>query len=401
MKNSKYLMLFSFLIVAGSVLLVGGTMPYYLLYIYLFLFLIPLIHMIINYRGIKGSVNVPKGALFIGDIVEVFYTLENRSLLRIPYAEINSKLAKKLSGRNYPIVILSLNKKESYSHKEKIVLKRRGFYQLGEIEITLKDVFRFYAFKKRVGYDISLLIYPEIIKLSTFKITASQQMGDLLVQNSTFQDKSRIASLRDYQEGDSIKAIHWKLSAKKDTPIIKNFENRVDTNALIYIDNYKELFINDVDRRLEDKSVDVALSIIDYCLSNNIQVVLSTQNKNTHIELMGEQKTDFKPFLDVLARFTGNGSRNIISFLEPLIQKVSRGTTFLIITPNLDKSIGSIAIDLKTKNLNPLIIGISDKENKTGNILPDVERRLKQEGIPVYIIDYLTSVKDTLEVYHG
>ena len=53
------------------------------------------------------------------------------------------------------------------------------------------------------------------------------------------------------------------------------------------------------------------------------------------------------------------------------------------------------------KNLNPLFVVITDMENKTGYIDPLIQKRIKQEGIPMYIIDYRTNIKETLEVYHG
>ena len=65
----------------------------------------------------------------------------------------------------------------------------------------------FSPLKRKSQYHF-LLIYPEIIGLTTFKISTSQQAGDLLIRDSSFQDKSRIYSLREYLEGDSIKSIH-------------------------------------------------------------------------------------------------------------------------------------------------------------------------------------------------
>ena len=89
---------------------------------------------------------------------------------------------------------------------------------MGEIDLTIKDAFGFFSIKKKISSTTSLLIYPEIIGLTTFKISTSQQAGDLLIRDSSFQDKSRIYSLREYLEGDSIKSIHWRLTARKTLP---------------------------------------------------------------------------------------------------------------------------------------------------------------------------------------
>ncbi|WP_195837916.1 DUF58 domain-containing protein [Tissierella pigra] len=349
----------------------------------------------------KGSIEIPRESLFTGEVININYQVENNSILPIPYLEIQSNISKQLTGTNSPKVTLALEKKESYNSGESVVLKRRGYYQFGEIEVTVEDVFGFYSFTKKITTPASLLVYPETIILSTFKITASHQSGELLVQTSDFQDKSRIASLREYKEGDSVKAIHWKLSAKKDIPIIKDYENRGDTNVIIFLDNESKLFKGDIDRRLEDKSVDAALSIVNYCLSQNIEVNLETQNNQTQIELKGQQTSDLKPFLETLARFRGNGALEFKSILMSKVETLNKGSTVIIITPNLDKTMGAQGIQLKMKNLNPLFITITDLGNKTGYIDQMVMKRLKQEGISTYILDYNTSIKEVLEVYHG
>ena len=222
-----------------------------------------------------------------------------------------------------------------------------------------------------------------------------------LVHNSFFEDKSRVTSIREYREGDSVKSIHWKLSAKKDFPIIKNYENSGDTHAIIFIDNEVKLFKDDVDRRLEDKAVDTALSIVNYCLNQNIEINLKTQNAAEYIDIKGKQNSDLKPFLEALARFKGNGALQFDSIIMPKVEMLKRGATVIIITPNLDKSMGAHGIYMKMKNLNPLFIVITDIDNKTGYIDSLIQKRLKQEGIPMYIIDYRTNIKETLEVFHG
>lgn len=382
-------------------LLVGGTMPYFLLYILLLILILPLIHILITLKGLKGSVKVPEKSLFTGDSVEISYSIKNNSIFGIAYLEIQSDISKKLTGIDSPSVALSLKKGGSFSNRETIHLKRRGYYELGEMKVTIRDVFGFYSFTKKISGQTSLLVYPETINLSTFKITTSQQLGELLIKDSVFQDKSRITSLREYIEGDSVKDIHWRLSAKRDNLIVKDYENRGDTYAIVLVDNYINNFKDDLDRHLEDKAVDASLSVVNYCLSNNIEVKLATQNHKGYLEINGQQKSDLKPFLEILARFKGNGALDFTSFLIPRIETLRKGSTAIIITPNLDKSIGAHGILLKTKNLNPLFIVITDMENKTGNIDQMIEKKLRQEGIPIYILDYKSSTKDLLEAYHG
>ncbi|NLY46674.1 MAG: DUF58 domain-containing protein [Tissierella sp.] len=393
--TSICIILFSF------VLFVGGLAPYYLFYIFSFALIIPLIHNIIIFTSIEGTVKVPDGFLYTGDKIEIEYLVKNKSRLSAPYIEIKSNITRLLTGKDMENNILSLGPKAAFTNKDTITLNKRGYYHLGEIDVIIHDVFTFYSFHKRIKSKASLLVYPEIINLSTLKITADNKSGELLTENSLFQDRNNISTFRDYREGDSIKTIHWKLTAKNDTAIVKEFENRVNTNVVIFLDNEASLFKDDVDRRLEDKSVDTALSIINYCLIQNIEVILETQNEGRYIRIEGKEKSDVKPYLEELTRFSGNGVLPIDSLILAQLDTISKGSTIIKISPRLDKTMGAIGIESKLKKLNPLFIAITDIENKTGYINPLIEKRLLQEGIPIHIIDYKTSIKEVLEVHNG
>lgn len=390
-----------FFILLAFVLLVGGLAPYYLFYIFLLSLIIPLIHNIIIYINIDGLVKIPDGALYTGDEIEIEYLITNKSRLSAPYIEIKSNISRLLTGKDVDGKILDLRPKSGFSNRESITLKKRGYYELGEIDVIIRDVFCFYTLHKSIKSSTSLMVYPEIINLSTLKITANNQSGELLTDSSLFQDRNNISTLRDYREGDSINSIHWKLTAKNDKAIVKEFESRVNTNVIIFLDSHYSLFKDDIHRRLEDKSVDITLSIINYCLSQSLNVMLETENQGRYIRIEGQEKSDIKPFLEELTRFSGNGTLSIESLVLPQLGTINNGSTMIIISPRLDKTMGTIGIEAKSKMLNPLFIATSDRDNKGGYIDSIIEKRLHREGIPIYIIDYNTSIKEALEVGNG
>lgn len=382
-------------------LLVGGTLPYFMLYITFFLFAIPLIHSFISINSISGKVKLPETELFTGEIVNIEYTIENNGVVPIPYLKIFSNISKQLTGAISKENIISLEKKEIYSKAENVYLNKRGFYKIGDIDISVKDIFGFYNLNKKIKSQAALLVYPELVNLSTFEVSSSQQSGDLLIKDSSYIDRTRIASLREYSEGDSIKSIHWKLSAKKDAPIVKDFEFRGDTSVNIIIDNYTKNYIKDIDRRMEDKAATAAMSIINYCLDNNISVDTITQDNDSIQITKGQNKSNLKSFLELLAKFQGNGTYPLNDLIERVDIQIVKGTSLIIVTNNLNSEIASVGLDYKLKGLNPIFIVITDDKYNSGFIDLDIERNLKKEGINIYILDYQSGIKETLEVFHG
>lgn len=381
------------------VLFVGGKMPYFLFYIYISALLVPLIHCLIIYKDLSGSVNIPSKSIYVGDKVAISYTVRNSGKITIPYLEIENSISRELTGEEPPKIMTTLNPKDFFTYNEELILKRRGYYPLGEIQLVIKDVFGFYSIKKKVTSETSLLVYPMPTELNSFRITSIEQLGDMLIDDKAFQDKTRVSSIRDFREGDSVKWIHWKLSAKLDELIIKEFDNSADTHVVVFVDNYQGLYKNDLDRRLEDKVADVGISVINYYIKHSIPVTLQTQDREKIVEVNGNKKSDLKPFLETFARFKGNGVFELGAFMKKRIDIIKKGSTVVIITPIIDKSAGTQGILLKSANLNPLFIVV--RENNTGLIEPTVEKGLREEGIPIYILDYENNIKAALEEKNG
>lgn len=397
MTKKRFAFILFFVATLLFAILVGGTVPYFIFYAFSLTFLIPLIHSLFILINLKALIKIPEGSFYVGEKIIVEYKIKNNSIFHIPYIKVKNIITKKLSNEIPIEVVSNLEAKSTFVHREEITMKRRGYYEIGEIELSIKDVFGIFPLKKTFSDKTSILIYPEAIDLNTFQIPRVGQLGNLLINDPIFQDKSRISSLRDYKEGDSIKSIHWKLWPKLDSLVVKEYENRGNTSVAVFIDNYKESYKNDIDRRLEDKIVDISVSIINYYLEQHISVTLETQNHIKQIEIQGDQISNIKPFLESLARFKANGTTEFTNFLLPKIEFLKKDATVIIISPNLNKSMGTLGILLKTKNLDPLFIIVNDRENKIGSFDVLIEGKLRKENVPIYILNYNSDIKEVLE----
>ena len=141
MRKNIVFMLFIILLI--SVLFIGGKMFYFLFYAYIFSFLIPLIHTFIIYKNITGSVNIPSKSIYVGDKLVISYTVRNLSKFTIPYIEIENNISKELTGEAIPKIVTTLNSRDYFTYNEELILKRRGYYPLGEIHVIIKDIFGF------------------------------------------------------------------------------------------------------------------------------------------------------------------------------------------------------------------------------------------------------------------
>ena len=79
-------------------------------------------------------------------------------------------------------------------------------------------------------------------------------------------DPSEIFDIREYEQNDSMKAIHWKLTGKMDTPMVKEFGLPVENKLMVIVDKAKaNATAEDIEADTEDDilraRVDVAAEI--------------------------------------------------------------------------------------------------------------------------------------------
>lgn len=118
------------------------------------------------------------------------------------------------------------------------------------------DCLNLFCIKKRCHYEIPIAIYPKRVELD-FKEYAHQlpRVGDeVYAVNRKGDDPTEIYDIHKYQEGDQLKNIHWKLSARYQDILVKDnamlvgevinlyvsFDDNDDHNDLVfgYLDTF-------------------------------------------------------------------------------------------------------------------------------------------------------------------
>ena len=118
------------------------------------------------------------------------------------------------------------------------------------------DCLNLFCIKKRCHYEIPITIHPKRVELD-FKEYAHQlpRVGDeVYAVNRKGDDPTEIYDIHKYQEGDQLKNIHWKLSARYQDILVKDnamlvgevinlyvsFDDNDDHNDLVfgYLDTF-------------------------------------------------------------------------------------------------------------------------------------------------------------------
>lgn len=109
---------------------------------------------------------------------------------------------------------------ERYTFHTGLVCKYRGEYEVGVKEVIITDFFRLFRLRYKVPGTIKAVVYPRIIKKN--ELQSIRDISAYLCRESQSGSENADITVRDYVTGDSLRAVHWKASAKEQKLKVRN-----------------------------------------------------------------------------------------------------------------------------------------------------------------------------------
>ena len=79
----------------------------------------------------------------------------------------------------------------------------RGYYQLGPLLLETGDVFGLHRRFRVAGEPHFALVLPKVLPLQGYNLASRRPMGEIRVVHRLFEDPTRLAGVRPYQQGRS------------------------------------------------------------------------------------------------------------------------------------------------------------------------------------------------------
>ena len=319
------------------------SMTYAALYAVLVLPLISLCLTLVFRRHITISEQLSANYIPKGEVVQFKFYVRNHSFL--PCACIRVRLESYSDG-------LDIDSKEKHlfvpAHKThetvfNISAKYRGNYEIGVSDILVYDFLGLFKFKRKHNERLLLTVSPRVLTLPFLPLNSAFQ--DAAVRNyKQDEDYSVVADLRKYQPTDGYKKIHWKISAKRNELISKNFQETEENAAVLLVDNSRTSYRNALE--IEDAVVEALVSAMAYCTKQGCPVSLScpgfkdtdfgTNFAHLYKEACDLEFGDFGKFdahLNRYRRIHGE-TMNLIVFVQNLNEGVFDSVQFLRLIGN-------------------------------------------------------------------
>jgi uncharacterized protein (DUF58 family) len=370
-------------------LIAGGRLPYQIFYTISGAFIISYLWCLKVSNSISGYQRIRKKEFTVGEIIEIETFVENDSFLPVPYVEFSDATLSQIKGYTPNSTAASLKPFETEIVESKLILKYRGVYKLGPINIKISDVFRTFSHEVKVYSDASFKVYPRIYEIKNFQLKSMQSYGTLTVKQRAFEDNTTVSDIRKYLPGDSYKKIHWKVSAKRTKLYVKNYEMTGSASVCIFLDFKKDCYDGSID--LEERAIEAASSLISYLLYNKVLIEMYVNSAQLYYA-KGRDIEEFKNFLNILCEIKANGNNDIADVIEKRVRLIPRGSSIIIITGNISYKNGITYCAIRQMGYDVVLICVCD------NLIDkEILSAISGAGIRLYLLSSDSNIKGVLE----
>lgn len=117
------------------------------------------------------------------------------------------------------------------------ICTRRGVFSLGPTSVRTGDPFGLYSVRLHYTESLALMVTPPIVTLPAIEVAPGGRAGEgRRPRVHTLERAVSAAGVRDYRPGDSLRWVHWRISAHRDDLFIRIFDSTPASDWWIVLD---------------------------------------------------------------------------------------------------------------------------------------------------------------------
>ena len=155
-----------------------------------------------------------------------------------------------------------------------------GTFSAGLKRIKVYDLLGLFSFQITNVKRYEVNVYPRVHKIDELRTTNALSNESEKMVAAIISDGMDYASAREYEIGDPMKTIHWKMSARLRTYMTKLFEVHVNPSVAILLDLHTLPYDDETKMGVFDAVVETGISADSFARSNDIASSLLYVNRN-------------------------------------------------------------------------------------------------------------------------
>lgn len=377
-------------VMLALVLLTGSSFFYYML----FLMIITIISMFLlitrNSQKILQYMHLEENEITVGDEIHLDVKSNNNSMFPVAHVRISCRIYNNHNEIKIPSENIFLNPYQIVNIRNRFIVKTRGLFTMSSLVTEYSDPLKFFSRKKVAKDNLQLVVYPYIEELDYFYIPSTGYMGTKKISRSGYEDYSSLKKIRPYTQGDSFKKIHWKVSSKRGEMFVKEYDSTSSSKMTIFLDAFSNHYLEDTNRAVEDRVVEIGASIAKYALKENSDTSLIYHDDKI-VQVDGRDLAAFPNIMKELVTFIGKGNMSFSELVNQETKRLVQGAYIVLITPRITEGLINTLMGLKRKSFIVSLIVVKNGHKE------ETYHMLRGMGIRIYRLTPEDNLKEKLE----
>lgn len=378
-----------------------------------------------TYISLRG-VHLSRTARFlrqqVGQVFEERFEVNNQYPVTKLWLDIRD--LSDLPGRSGSKVLTVIGPRQRRSYVAYTRLTHRGQFHLGPTVLSSGDPFGLFRSTRSISGERSLLVLPHMTDLARFVTPPGVLPGGRALRRRTLEVTPFAAGVREYAPGDALNRIHWPTTARKDRLMVKEFDQDPMADVWILLDANDGVQLSLPDENpLPDPTterhwlwrqqqrvtlpnhtfeyaISAAASIASYFMTAGRAVGVASAGQAFTVLSAERSERQLGKILETLAYLQPEGELPVIGLIQAQAPYLPRGSTVILITPSLDRTIEAGVEEMIRRALQPVVVLI-DRSTFGGRRHPEeLVTRLRARRIPVALLRRGEDLRASIEAAH-
>lgn len=269
-------------------------------------------------------------------------SISSHSIIPIHALLVTDLIDGNISPEPKKTFFVSLGSKGEKSFAYPIIGRKRGKYKIGPTLIGFSDLMGLYKADYEADTVREVIVFPNIKKILNTPYKSMQPMGSIKNKVPVFEDPTMITGLKNYQFGDDIKKINWKVSAKHNKFMVNTYQPMISAASMVLLNLYE----NDYNFKSRDyymeSGIEAAAALIHefFVLKQEVAFIANCridEDDSILSSAIGKGETHFTSILTDLAVMQSSRKVPFRNLVESTRPKLSWGMSLYVFTPVLDE----------------------------------------------------------------
>jgi uncharacterized protein (DUF58 family) len=251
----------------------------------------------------------------------------------------------------------------------------RGRYRVEEAVALVEDPFGLERREPSLAGGGVLVVYPRLVELEQLFSETGTHARDgrrMLLQRPSGFD---LHSVRDYVEGDSLRKVHWRTTARRGHLMVKELEDSPREDVAVVLDAWRGC-----SRAVFDVAVRAAGSILQAHARRSRRAALVLGGATVEVQRV-QAEGDWRRALELLAGAEADGVDSPVRLLTGERNPAALALDLVVVTPRLDGPLVERLVQRARARRNTALVYVDGARSREPALI-----RLQAAGVAVAVV---------------